>query len=62
MSILDKKINQAAQEGKTLEKTYFNDGSNGQNGCKDFMKEMINKRKEFHKYQILKVCVSRQNA
>ena len=50
VSILDKKINQAAQEGKTLEKTYFNDGPNGQNGCKDFMKEMINKRKEFHKY------------
>ena len=59
---MDKKINQAAQEGKTIEKAYFNEGANGQSGCKDFIKEMINKRKEFHKYQILKVCVNKPNA
>jgi hypothetical protein len=50
VAIIDKKINQAAQEGKTIEKAYFNEGANGQSGCKDFIKEMINKRKEFHKY------------
>jgi hypothetical protein len=29
VGIIDKKINQAAQEGKTIEKAYFNEGPTG---------------------------------
>ena len=42
-----------------MEKAYFKEGANGQAAFKDFLDEMIKKRKAFHKYQIHKVCVNR---
>ena len=58
MAVIDKKISAADQETKALEKAYYK-GGDGQSACKDFMEDYIEKRKAFHKYQILKVCVNR---
>lgn len=54
IGVLDQKISSNDNEGKTLEKAFYK-GSGGQAAMKDFLDQLLLKRKEFHKYQILKV-------
>lgn len=53
-SILDKKIMTADSESKALEKTFYKGGMNQKN----FIDSFLEKRREFHKYQIMKVKVN----
>ena len=54
ISVLDKKVNTADSECRNLEKTFFKGGVDQ----KKFIEEYISKRKDFHKYSILKVKVN----
>jgi hypothetical protein len=57
VQVIDQKINTSDSDAKTLEKNYCK-GSGGQAACRDFLEEYVKKRKDFHKYQILKVKVN----
>ena len=54
VSVLDKKVISSDNECRNLEKTFYKGGLDQ----KTFMEEYINKRKDFHRYSILKVKVS----
>lgn len=54
IGVLDKKINAADSESSKLLKDFTKSGSN----IKDFLALYTEKRKEFHKYNILKVKVN----
>ena len=54
VSVIDKKIKVAEIEGESLAKAFYKGGSSK---TRDFLDEYIQKRKAFHKYQILKVVV-----
>jgi hypothetical protein len=54
LSVMDKKINSADAEGKTLEKTFYKGGLDQ----RSFIENFLEKRKAFHRYQILKVKVN----
>ena len=54
ISVIDKKITSADNESRTLEKNYFKGGMD----TKSFIEAFIQKRKTFHKYQIIKVKVN----
>ena len=54
VSVIDKKISNADNETKQLEKAFYK-GSVDQ---KNFIEGFLAKRKEFHKYQILKIKVN----
>ena len=54
VSVLDKKVNSTDVECKNIEKTFYKGGIDQ----KKFIEEYINKRKDFHKYSILKVKVN----
>jgi hypothetical protein len=58
ISVIDKKINTVEAEGESLAKAFYKGGSNAKN-TRDFLDEYLEKRKAFHKYQILKVVVNR---
>ena len=51
---MDKKINNSDNESRNLEKTYYK----GNMDTKAFIEQYMAKRREFHKYQILKVKVN----
>lgn len=53
LTVIDKKINIADGETRKLEKDYVKESKD----TKNFVKEYLQKRKEFHKYNILKVKV-----
>ena len=53
-SVLDKRINNADAEASKLLKECSKSGSN----IKEFLNSYIEKRKEFHKYNIYKVKVN----
>ena len=57
VSVIDKKINTADADSKALEKNFYK-GSGGQAATTDFLEAFMEKRKAFHKYQILKVKVN----
>jgi hypothetical protein len=54
VSVLDKKISSVDNESRALEKNLAKGGID----LKSFLDEYIDKRKNFHKYQILKVKVN----
>jgi hypothetical protein len=56
ISVIDKKINVSEAEGESLAKAFYKGGSKA---TRDFLDEYLEKRKAFHKYQILKVVVNR---
>ena len=58
VSVIDKKIHLAETEGESLAKAFYKGGSSAKN-VRDFLDEYLEKRKAFHKYQILKVVVNR---
>jgi len=58
ISVIDKKIQVAELEGESLAKAFYKGGSNAKN-VRDFLDDYLEKRKAFHKYQILKVVVNR---
>ena len=58
ISVIDKKIQVAELEGESLAKGFYKGGSNAKN-VRDFLDDYLEKRKAFHKYQILKVVVNR---
>lgn len=57
ISVLDKKIAAADSDSKALEKAFYK-GSGGMGATKDFLEEFIKKRKDYHKYSIMKVKVA----
>ncbi len=54
LSIMDKKITKADSECKAIEKAFYKGGLDKKNFIENFMQ----KRKDFHKYQIMKVKVN----
>lgn len=54
LGVLDKKINSADAESNKQLKDFTKSGAN----MKEFLNNYIQKRKEFHKYNIFKVKVS----
>jgi hypothetical protein len=54
VTVIDKKIMQADNESAALGKNFAKGGKD----VKSFLDEFIEKRKQFHKYQILKVKVN----
>ena len=58
ISVIDKKINLTGTEGDSLAKSFYKQSGGGV-GTKQFLEQYLEKRKAFHKYQILKVCVNK---
>jgi hypothetical protein len=58
ISVIDRKIHLAESEGESLAKGFYKGGSISKS-TRDFLDEYLEKRKAFHKYQILKVVVNR---
>lgn len=56
ISVIDKKIHLNEAESDSLSKAFCKGGSKQ---TKDFLDEFLEKRKNFHKYQILKVVINR---
>jgi hypothetical protein len=54
LTVLDKKISNADNEGRAIEKQFYK----GDMNLKNFMESFIQKRKDFHKYSIMKVKVN----
>jgi len=58
IAVIDKKITTADNDSKLIEKAFYKGGAVGQAAMKDFIDQYMEKRKAFHKYQILKVKVN----
>ena len=58
ISVIDKKIHLVETEGDSLAKAFYKGGSNAKS-TRDFLDDYLEKRKAFHKYQILKVVINR---
>lgn len=56
IGVIDKKIRDANEETRKMEKTQFKSGQGSD--IKDFIHDYLNKRKEFHKYNIYNVKVN----
>ena len=54
LSVLTQRINQADNESRKQEKDYLRNGGN----LKSFLESYMKEKREFHKYNILKVKVS----
>jgi Modifier of rudimentary (Mod(r)) protein len=57
VAVIDKKINLSSAESDSLAKAFCKGGSKS---TRDFLDEFLEKRKAFHKYQILKVVINKQ--
>ena len=56
IAVIDKKINVASAEGDSLAKAFYKGTGKA---TREFLDEYLERRKAFHKYQILKVVINR---
>ena len=56
VQVIDQKINSADFASESLKKAFYK-GQGGPSNAKDFLEELLEKRKQFHKYQIMKVKI-----